>query len=116
FLQADPRLQPRGEIEILVRVAAAQLLRLERQRSKNVVIATVEAAEARRHHAHDLIILAVQQDGLSDDAAVAAVEATPEPIGDHDDVLVSRLIVVALQIPSSRGADAEHTKPIARDL
>ena len=114
-LERDAGLEPRREIQVLVRVAAGERRRLERERHEQIGLAGEEAREALRHHADDLIRLAIQLDRLSDRARLAGKEPRPHAVAQHDDVLLARVVVVAAERAAEHRRHAEHVKPVAGD-
>jgi hypothetical protein len=81
----------------------------------NAAGASASGTKPGRHDADDLIRLAVQLDRRSHRRRLAREEARPKTVRDDDDVLVSRLVVVALDRSTRLRRHAEHMEPVARD-
>src|SRR5258708_27002541 len=93
-------------------VAAGRLFRVERDRRPD--LRAVREAEARRRHADDLVRLAVDDDGASDDRRVTVEAALPEAIADDDDMMTAERLVLAQEAAAQPGADAERVEEIGR--
>ena len=53
--------------------------------------------EARRQHADDDVLVAIEPDQSTDDAGIAAEASHPETLGEHDDMVRARAFVARLQ-------------------
>jgi hypothetical protein len=70
--------------------------------------------EARRQHANDDVLVAIEPDGSADDAGVAAEAPHPEALGEHDDMVGARALVARLQQASESGPCAKDVEEVAR--
>jgi hypothetical protein len=102
------------------------LLRRERQREPELhalrpagmaVVAAIEEREVPRHHPDDGVRPArpVEPDRLADGSGVAAVQPLPQPVTEHDLLLVANLpLGVGEGAPQRRG-HAQHAEQRRRD-
>src|SRR2546427_9241685 len=71
---------------------------------------------AARRDANDREACAVDRDGLTDGAGIPPEAPRPVPIADDDRRRTAdRGVLAAVEGPSDRGVDAEHTEVIPRD-
>src|SRR5580765_6505976 len=102
---ADTHPEPLWGEERMLKVTRAPDIGRRKKRKLNVC----------RQHADDAVRVAIQSNGLVQDARVAAKTAMPERVTDNDDRLAGGLAFIGQKEASHLGPDAEHIKKICRD-
>src|SRR5689334_7055035 len=87
---------------------------LEVDRRIELFIARAWEKEIGRQHANDRIRVATKHDLLADDGAIAAEEAIPRTIRQHDDAVDAAILALAKRA-TERGVHAEHVEEVRGD-
>ncbi len=105
----EPAEQKRG-------VASAEHVEPVERHWKPKRVATVaERRGGRRHHADDLVALAVEPCGAAYHAAVGAKALPPQAVAQYDHAVAARRHFIGGETAPDRGLDAEHPEVVRRD-
>ena len=89
-------------------------LLVDRERHPHLEVGLQEV-EAARQHPDDRERLAVDEERLADDARVAAVAALPQPVGQDDDPVPARHLLLGQEGAAHGRPHAEHREERRRD-
>ena len=98
-------------------IGAADARTVERQRHVefDIAIQHAEHAEIARQHAHHRDGLAIDAQGLADQARVAAEAAFPEAVGQQYDAVASGIVLLRKECPAENRRCAQQREKFRRD-
>jgi hypothetical protein len=102
---------------VAVALVVGLLLRSERKGApKADLLLVVEKRECPRHHPDDGVGLAIEPHVAANNLRIAAKRTLPEPIAEHDPMLVPDLAFGVHECSAKRGGDTERAEEGRRDL
>ena len=112
---------PDGAARVIV--SRDSFLRRHRKRHPDIgrftdsfdILSPVRKGKTRRHHADDSERLRIEQQCLSQNAAICAEAGLPERMADHRDTFLSGLVVIGADRTAKLGRDAQRGKKFPGD-